>query len=60
MRKHVLAGLAIAKRSLANAKDDLALGCKIDPSAIAELERTVNEYVQMLDGAERSRGNRVS
>jgi hypothetical protein len=49
MRKHILAGLAIARRSLANARDDAAMGVNIDPSTIAELERTVHAYVQMLD-----------
>lgn len=51
VRKHMLAGLAIARRSLANALDDAALGVNIAPETIAELERTVNDYVRMLDGS---------
>jgi len=60
MRKHVLAGLAIARRSLANAHDDAAMGVKIDPAIIAELERVVNEYVRMLDETNRARAGRCA
>lgn len=58
MRKDVLAGLALARRTLENAKQDLALGAKIDPSCIEELERTVAEYQELfakLDAQRRPR-----
>jgi len=48
LRKDLLAGLALARRTLENAKQDLARGAKIDPSCIEELERTVAEYQQLL------------
>jgi hypothetical protein len=48
MRADLLAGLAIARRTLANAKKDIAFGVKIDPACIVELERAIGEYLELI------------
>lgn len=53
MRNDLLTGLALARRSLVNAKKDVALGLHIDPEAVDQLEHIVAEYLKMLVALDR-------
>ena len=53
LRKDLTTGLALARRSLVNAKRDIATGLNIDPEPVDKLERIVADYIKMLAAHDR-------